>query len=367
MTKVSQTKQLSRGRKILFPLIAILFSLVIVSGILEVGLRIAGYSPGNVNYLSSFHEFDKNIGHRGKKNFEGRFKRPEFDTSVALNAQGFRKQEFLTQEKEKSCKRTIHVFGDSFVWGWGAAQGEGFTDLLNKALPDVCVKNYGIISTGTVAQYILYNSEVKQNVKPGDIVLLMVFSNDFDDNVWKGKVRGEVTNGNVSIVHEEKPFNSLKDRIEKASYLFNYLSYKVNLYLLSGKIKKTQEDHAKEGVFAATDKRYIITRHFLDAFNKDVHAGNARFIASYISTQAEMMESAVNKPNKLANEERFRRAFLDISSSLGVETVDLLPLLMEYKRSNGNSKLTFTIDEHWNPAGHKAAARVLENYLLQHP
>ena len=367
MTDVSHTKQLSRGQRILFPLVTVLLSLIVVALILEMGLRVAGYSPGNVNYLSSFHEYDKTVGHRGRKNFEGRFKRPEFDTLIAHNGRGFRRQEFLTPEKEKGCKRTIHVFGDSFVWGWGVAQGEGFTDLMNRTMPDVCVRNYGLISTGTVAQYLLFDSEVKKTVKPGDIVLLMFFSNDFDDNVWKGKVRGELQNGKVSVVHEEKPFNSLKDRIEKASYLFNYLSYKVNLYQLSRKIKKTNEDHAKLGAFDSSDKRYLITRHFLDLFNRDTRAVNARFVAAYIATQAEMGESAVDKPNKLANEERFRKAFLEISQSLGLETLDLLPLFKEFKKSHNNPKLTFTTDEHWNPAGHRAAANIIENYLLIHP
>ena len=357
----------SRLRNILFPLIAICLSLLLIALLLEVGLRIAGYSPGNVNYLSSFHEYDAKVGHRGKKNFEGRFKRPEFDTAIAHNGQGFRKQEFLSADKEKSCKRTIHVFGDSFVWGWGVGQGEGFTDLLNKDLPDVCVRNYGIISTGTVAQYVLFDSEIKKNVKPGDIVLLMFFSNDFDDNVWKGKVRGTVNNGNVSVQYEEKPFNSLKDRLEKASYAFNYLSYKVNLFQLSRKIKKTQEDHERKGALAPSDDRYVVTRHFLEAFNRETRAKNARFIAAYIATQGEMGESAINKPNKLANEERLRKAFLELSSSLGLETLDLLPLITAYKESHNNPKMTFTTDEHWNPTGHAVAARLIEEYLLQHP
>jgi hypothetical protein len=338
-----------------------------LAGILEIGLRIVGYSPGNVNYLSSFHEFDEKVGHRGRKNFEGKFKRPEFDTSIAHNGHGFRRQEFLTAVKEKNCKKTIHIFGDSFVWGWGVAQGEGFTDLLNKSMPDVCVRNYGIISTGTVAQYVLFDTEVKKTVRPGDIVMLMFFSNDFDDNVWPGKVRGEVTNGKVSVLYEEKRFNSLKDRVEKASYLFNYLSYKVNLYQLSRKMKKTNEDHAKQGAFDPADKRYIITRHFMDTFNRDSKTLGTRFIAAYISTQAEMGESASDRPNKLANEERFRKAFLEICSSLSLETLDLLPLLKEYKQNHNNPKLTFITDEHWNPTGHAAAARVIENYLLQHP
>jgi lysophospholipase L1-like esterase len=367
LTNALQTKKLSHSQKIFFPLIAILISLLFLATILEIGLRVAGYSPGNVNYLSSFHEFDEKVGHRGRKNFVGRFKRPEFDTSIIHNSSGFRRQEFLTTQKENSCKRTIHVFGDSFVWGWGVDQGEGFTDLLNKAMPDTCVRNYGIISTGTVAQYVLFDTEVKKNIKPGDLVLLMFYSNDFDDNVWKGKVRGDVTNGTVTILNEEKPFNTLKDRIERASYLFNYLSYKVNLYQLVRKLKKTDEDHARQGTFAPSDKRYVIARHFMEAFNRDTQASGARFITAYIATQAEMNETATNKPNMRANADRFHKAFLDISASLGVESVDLLPKLQEYKKMAGNIKLTFKVDEHWNPAGHKAAAQIIENYILKHP
>jgi lysophospholipase L1-like esterase len=367
LTDDTGNKGLSRSRRFFFPVLAIFLSIVLVALLLEVGLRLAGYSPGNVNYLSSFHQFDEISGHRGKRNFKGRFKRPEFDVSIAHNTEGFRRQEFLTPDKQQSCRRTIHVFGDSFTWGWGVGQGEMFTDLMNRSMADTCIKNYGIISTGTVAQYELFTREVKKSVKPDDIVLIMFFSNDFDDNVWKGKVRGELQNGTVSVVHEEKPFNSFKDTLEQTSYLFNYLSYKVNLYQLSRKIKKTQSDHARQSALDPADKRYVVSSYFLEAFNRESKSVGARCLVVYIPTQDELGEGGIKKPNKLANDQRFRRAFLDISRTIEIENIDLLPLLSDFKRIHGNQKLTFMVDEHWNTTGHNAVARLLEQYIIKNP
>ena len=78
------------ARKIVFPLAAVLLSLLIVAAVLEAGLRLAGYSPANVNPLKAFHEYDPLTGHIGKKNYSGRFRRPEFDASVVHDSRGFR-------------------------------------------------------------------------------------------------------------------------------------------------------------------------------------------------------------------------------------------------------------------------------------
>jgi len=83
-------------RAVIFPLAAALLSLILVGLVLEAGLRIAGYSPGNVNPLKAFHQYDPLLGHIGKKNYAGYFRRPEFNVSVVHDSQGFRKQEGKT-------------------------------------------------------------------------------------------------------------------------------------------------------------------------------------------------------------------------------------------------------------------------------
>ena len=90
------------GRRLLFAVLAILLSLLATAVIGEGVLRLAGYSPANVNPLKSFHEFDPVIGWRGRKLYTARFKRPDFDVVIAQNAAGFRKQENLEPKLNKA-------------------------------------------------------------------------------------------------------------------------------------------------------------------------------------------------------------------------------------------------------------------------
>ena len=207
------------ARRILFAVLAILLSLLAAAAIGEAALRLAGYSPANVNPLKAFHEFDPVIGWRGRKLFTARFKRPDFDVVVAQNAAGFRKQVNLEPKLNKA-PHSVFVFGDSFVWGWGVGQGEVFTDRMNLLLPDYSVRNYGINGVGTVVEYELFSNEVRQSVRPGDVVILMFCNNDYADNVDRDKFHAEAANGEVKIVNPAKALSSpLEDWIKNHSYL----------------------------------------------------------------------------------------------------------------------------------------------------
>jgi hypothetical protein len=147
------------------------------------------------------------------------------------------------------------------------------------------------------------------------------------------------------------------------SYLYNYLAYKVNLYQLSRKRKKVTDEIAGQDI-GISDPRYVVMKHYLDLFRQDCAAQGVRFVAVYIPGQSELGEVARQKPNKLANEIRYHSAFKAISESAGCETLDLLPGFEAYRKQH-QERLTFPNDEHWNPAGHAAAARVLQEYLFQ--
>ena len=177
--------------------VSLCVSIAIALGAAEIGMRLVGYSPAYVNAMGSFHQPDLVTGHRGKRNFQGRFKTPQFDVLVAHNDEGFRRQEY--QNPLSASSRRMFVFGDSFVWGWGVDQGEPFTDCLSRRLPEWHIKNLGINGTGTVAQYELFASECRDQLQTQDVVLLTFFGNDFADNV-EGARRGEVVDGKVVIL-----------------------------------------------------------------------------------------------------------------------------------------------------------------------
>jgi lysophospholipase L1-like esterase len=348
---------------IVFPLLATLLSLVVLGLALEIGLRLAGYSPANVNPLKAFHQYDPLLGHIGKKNYTGYFRRPEFNASIVHDSQGFRKQEYANGKRDDL--PVIHVLGDSFTWGWGVGQGEVFTDQLNRLLPDYRVLNYGINGVGTTVEHLLFSSRIKPVLKKGDIVLVMIFNNDFLDNINTRGVHAEIDGGKVVLINSAGQFKSpVGDFLARYSYLYNYLAYKVDLYQLSRKRKKDNDEMASQPI-GVSDPRYIVMKHYLELFRQDCIAQGARFIAVYIPGQSELGEVARQKPNKLANEMEYHKAFTAITGAVQCETLDLLPEFEAYRRQH-QARLTFPNDEHWNPAGHAAVARVIQNYLLQH-
>jgi lysophospholipase L1-like esterase len=355
------------GRNIMkafvFPLMATLLSLLVVGLVLEAGLRLAGYSPGNVNPLKAFHEYDPLTGHIGKKNYSGRFRRPEFDATVVHDSRGFRKQEYLARKQDDL--PAIHVFGDSFTWGWGVSQGEVFTDQLNRLLPGYRVINYGINGVGTLVEHLLFSATVKPNLKPGDIVLVMVFNNDFTDNLNTRGVHAEVAGERVTLVNSAGRFESpVQDFLASRSYLYNYLAYKVNLYQLSRKRKKDSDETAGQPI-AASDPRYVVMKHYIGLFRQECGEKGAAFIAAYIPGQSELGEASQLKPNKLANEKNYHDAFMAVCASVRCEPLDLLPYFEVYRKDH-NKRLTFPGDEHWNLAGHAAAASVIRDFLSKH-
>ncbi len=349
----------------LFPLFAILLSLLAAAVIGEGALRLAGYSPTNVNPLKSFHVFDPTLGWRGRKLYTARFKRPDFDVLIAHNAAGFRKQVNLDAKTNQAPHR-VFVFGDSFVWGWGVGQGEVFTDRMNLLLPSYSVHNYGIDGVGTVVEYQLFSTEVRKLVRPDDVVMLMFCNNDYTDNVDRKKLHAEALNGEVKVVNPAKPLTTpAEDWIKSHSYLCNYIWYRADLYRLT-RVNRKQEDEKLGRTIAETDERYAVTKYFLAKFQADCEAAKARFIVVHIPAQVELFESRTERPNKRANETALGETLFSITRGLHIETVDLVPSFLARKKKTGET-LTYKTDGHWNRTGHQAAAELLSEYLSTHP
>jgi lysophospholipase L1-like esterase len=365
ITQPSSRPSTRGGRRALFAVLAILLSLLAAAVVGEGVLRLAGYSPSNVNPLKSFHVFDPALGWRGRKLYTARFKRPDFDVVIAHNAAGFRKQVNLDSKLNQAPHR-VFVFGDSFVWGWGVAQGEVFTDRLNLLLPNYSVHNYGIDGIGTVVEYELFSKEVRKLVRPDDVVILMFCNNDFVDNVDRKKLHAEAANGEVKVVNPAKPLTTpAGDWIKNHSYLCNYVWFRADLYRLT-RVNRKIEDETLGSTMAETDERFAVVKHFLAKFQADCEAARARFIVVHIPAQVELSESRAERPNKQANEKARGETMFSITRALRIETIDLLPSFLARKNKTGET-LTFTTDGHWNSTGHQAVAELLSEYLSTRP
>lgn len=79
---------------------------------------------------------------------------------VATNAAGFRSSREFHAELPGG-KRRVLVFGDSFTAGEGVSNKHRYTDVLEAALEDTEIYNYGVPGTGTDQHYLTYRTFAK--------------------------------------------------------------------------------------------------------------------------------------------------------------------------------------------------------------
>jgi hypothetical protein len=351
----------SKGKERALSCLLVLFGVTIAGLIGEAALRAGGYSPVFYNPLHSFHEAHSLVGYRGKPNFVGRFRRPEFDVVIAHDEKGFRRHEH--DNRDAAIRHRLFVFGDSFTWGWGVGQGKVFTDRMSRLMSDYRIMNLGLNASGTVEQFTMFEAYSQEMIQPGDTVILLFDSTDFSDNL-NGYVRGVIKDGRVIRVG---PLESLGENfleLKHKSYLVNFVIYSADV--IKARIKRARsEERATELVrFGASSPEIVVTRYFLSQFQESLAAKNGRFVVVYIPRQGELDESVNSGENFMRRDQGFRQALFACAESVGVQIIDLLPHLLAAKESGLYQRMTFEYDAHWNENGHAVAAKVLADFIL---
>ena len=163
---------------------ALVVAAVLMSAALfEFGLRWfgAGFAPEPVTGDQyEFYRFDPELGWSNAPNVRAVFARKEFAYDVRINSLGLRGPEIgLTKP---AGVRRVAVLGDSYAWGIGARESELFATLIEQAIPDSQVLNFGVSGYGPV-QYELLTGRVLE-FAPEVVVIAFCLGNDFADNVF---------------------------------------------------------------------------------------------------------------------------------------------------------------------------------------
>jgi hypothetical protein len=310
---------------------------------------------------------DPVLGYRGRPDFEGRFAPPgKFDVRVRHDGNGFRAQEHA--KPPEACRRRLDVYGDSFVWGWGVDQGEVFTDLLNRDLPDTCVGNLGLNASGTVIQYTLFETEGSRRIAPGDTVLVLFCHNDFADNYdQEEEASAVIEDGRVRRLPPRRPFQSpTRAFLKQNVYLYSLVSFVAAQLRQSSGQDRDEERMLKHAGIEADDPRLVVTEHFLAVFRDDVRGRGARFLVAYIPPGAEYGEPRRDAERESQAAALYRTALTGILERQGIEFVDLLPDFLAAKRSHPELALTLERDAHWARSGHALVAQVIARAVETH-
>ena len=331
----------------------LVISLVVSLLIGEVALRLFGYDPAFVNPLNAFHEADPELGWKGVPDFSARFQNNDFDVEVTANDQGFR-QKSSPVLPDKNAK-SIFFLGDSFTWGWGVNNGELFTDRLQTRLGSgYDVQNYGVNAYGTTQELLLFKRLLQQGKIP-DVLFLMIFQNDFSDNVDSKHLSRPyyaATNGNPTLKNlpVEKPMGGWLKDLRRKSHVLTFLSYWANYYqalrdrnALQAEVINT--DRTRPSI---SDNSYAVMRGALRQFKSVSQANGVKLRTVYIPAPTEF--ASTNPP--------YRTAIAHISKSLGIEFLDLTPAFAESPKN-----YYLKNDQHWNAAGHELAATTLQKSI----
>jgi lysophospholipase L1-like esterase len=339
----------------------------------EMCLRAGGFTPTYVNPLGSFHEFDPVIGHRGKANVVGNFKRPEFNVRVVHDANGFRNR---AGADEKPAKSIVYVLGDSFTWGWGAERP--YTEYAEPLLPRRRVCNLGLSATGTVQQFVIFQRFVEPQVTPHDVVVLAVYCNDLKDNLGQlnsSELHAVAENG---VVREVAPSSTDDDRhfwslLREHSYLVNLGAFVCNRHqLLKQQSRAMAEASALEqrpaplecSDFAPFGDELLVMRTYLRKFRDACVAKNVAFLVVYIPGRTEFGESGVEGEDvPIQQLAACRRGVHGICNELHIPRYNMADAFLAAKSESPETRLTFEHDFHWNDAGHRVAGRALADFV----
>lgn len=324
---------------------------IITLGLSEVTLRVYN----KINPVFIFYENSYN-------RFRGKPFAPDYD--FKLNSKGFKDIEHQ-QEKDKDTFRILGM-GDSFAYGVVPYQYNYYTLLeqkLNQNSKKVEIINMGIPGTGPKDYLNLFVNEGLA-LKPDMLVLSFFVGNDFTDNQdqrplytysylatlvnYLIKIPTKYT-GNVIIAH--KKYDDNKPSFTEEAYL--------NI------------EYARTRIYRKESKRF--NRYFTKVMSHilEIHEickqKNIKLTIVIIPDEIQVNSSLRDKVIKTYNINTDNYDFAQPNKLLVEEfqknNIDYIDLLNDFVTVGKKTNLYIPLDSHWNIAGNRLAAEIIDKDL----
>ncbi len=319
----------------------------------------------------------------------------EAKAHVRINSAGFRDREHAL-EKTPGITR-VAVLGDSFCEAMQVPWGQTFCALLEKALPNVEVLNFGVSGYGTAQELILLRREVAA-YKP-DLVLLAFFTgNDIVNNsrTLEGNslrpfyrlrdgdlVLDDTFRQDPGFVRRQGPVARAYRAVKSRMRLLQLFSDAVNTArrgwrytpdARDAQVLGLNPDIYKPPATPEWQEAWRISEALILAMRDQAGAAGARFALVLLSNPIQA------HPDK-AMRERFQRdhgignlfypdeRLQAFARSNGIACLALAPVFQQ--AATGNSVCLHGFEGstwgegigHWNPAGHALAAQTIARFL----
>jgi hypothetical protein len=361
-----------RGRRALlfFAIAAVQFA------VFEVALRTWGHSEAAPAFQALFIP-DPLIGYRLRPNARTRFATAEFDTEIAINAQGVRDDRDIGPKPAD--ERRIVVLGDSLVLSVQVDLQQTFCKLLEARLnrggtgPNGRSTHYRVINAGVQGygpvEELLFFREIARTFQP-DLVIETVFvGNDAEDAVvaaprLKGDARPIGESATESLV------NRLR-RIVRHSMVLQVLRLRVVSvtdrfsHWLSPPEPPLQSYAAKPAARIAEGLR--ISRDCIQDIAKEAGGAGARTIVMLMPARFQVddadygrLKQAVEAAGGTLVRDAATSRFEEALAPLGLSRFDALPAL---RAALPGPDVFFQQTVHLTPRGHQVVAEALERFV----
>ena len=297
-------------------------------------------------------QYDELLGWANRPNSETIFAMAGaggFKTHVKVNSKGLREDKEYEYEKPEGIRRIV-VLGDSYTWGFGVEANERFTEVLeNELLKNVQVINMGVSGYGSDQELLLLKNEGLK-YQP-DLVLVAFCGNDPTDNCnthhsfyYKPRFilndEKELVLTNVPVPRNELSF------FESLEVYLYFHSHTVHFFadrIMAGRFKFTEDQFIEpmKDRPTSTQECYNLTTRILKEIDTVAKTNNAKTLIVIVTALGEQSDILVEfgKENDIP--------VLDLSKNVG--------FVKQYCLHEG----------HWNPTGHKYAAELIYDKLIE--
>lgn len=350
---------------------------IVILVILEILLRT--FAHQDIYTVSSYPKaiFDKNSITTLKPNFQGAFLSSEIKGNIKINSKGLRDYE---REYNKNNKYRILGLGDSFAFGHGIEFENSFLTILENNLQNKISKDIQIIKAGVPGQGLTFYLKLlkKEGIKYSpDMVLINFFiGNDIKDitlpkNVYQILVEKDNQSTN------KKDINSLKTWLRRNIHLYSFIVDKLK------SIPKIRRALNKTGVASGLIGRYALdilkkdySKEYIEKWTeaekilkqiKEIHPNTVLVIIpsreqvdhNRLLQAVKQLDYDINEIDKLHPNNQLEK----ICSKLQIELITLTPEFINIYEK-GKSSLYFEIDPHLNEDGHKLAAKIIYDKII---
>ena len=314
-----------------------------------------------------FFQHDEMLGWVCKPNAEGIYgMTEEYTIHVKINSKGLRDREY-NYSKPDGIKRIV-VLGDSFTWGIGVEDKERYTEILEDSLlKNIQVMNMGAAGYGN-DQELLFLREEGVKYSP-DVVIVAFYHNDLTNNMHSFQyfqykpmfvldAENKLILTNVPV--PQKGFLSFGMLLYTHSHTFHFLFERLQSRGILDKLIKMvfgKKDASTTNVSYITERQngYNLTKAILREIDAVAEANNAKTMIVIFPFRAHVK-------NKNCDPE-INGALVDFGKESNIPVLDLLPEFREHAK-NGE-QLYFKNDSHWNANGHRLAAELIYDKLIE--